>query len=203
MRYSVKGFLYQTIIDPILSRLHSSVIDNIDPSDKVLDIACGTGALSLAIAGKAKHVTGIDLSPEMIITAQRTAHRKGADNTLFELRNATDLSCYADNAFEVAVTSMAVHQFDAALAVKILAEMNRIASKVIIVDYNHHIPKGLPRSTAWGMEFLAGGEHYRNFRVFMQRGGVHYFAREAGMKIASERVRGSGVFVVVRCESVT
>ena len=199
MRFSLKGYLYQVLIDPTISHLHTSLLPLIEPSHRVIDIACGTGSLSLSIAGRAKHVTGIDISEDMIITAQRAAHKKGAGNTLFELRDASDLSCYGDKEFDVSVTSMAVHQFDADLAVKILQGMKRISATVIIVDYNSLMPKGLSARGAWIIERLAGGEHYRNFKTFMERGGVRYFAAESGLTVKSEDARGSGVFSVAVC----
>ena len=199
MRFSLNGFLYQVFIDPLISHLHMSVIAHIKPSDSVLDVACGTGALSMAMAKTARHVTGIDLSEDMIVTAQRAARRKDLKNVLFDLHDASDLSSYADHEFEVAVTSMAVHQFDADVAVKILSEMKRIARRVIIVDYSHHMLPGLPKTIAWALERWAGGDHYRNFRIYMQKGGIPWFAREAGLIIEGEEVRSGGVFLIARC----
>jgi len=197
---SLKTLIYQAFIDPILANLHSSVLLHVEPAHRVLDVACGTGALALAIAGKARHVTGIDLSEEVIAVAQRMARRRGTGNVLFETRDAADLSCYTSNEFDIAITSMAVHQFDASVAVKILAGMRRISRRVIIIDYNHQMPRGWRRSLAWGIERMAGGEHYRNFRVYTEKGGIHFFAREAWMSISSEELRGGGVFVVARCD---
>ncbi len=127
MYLSLNTLFYQMVIDPLLSGLRKSVTEHSKASDRVLDIACGTGALALALAKKAAHVTGIDLSADNIAAARRTSRRKGIANTLFEVHDASDLSCYRDNEFDVAVTSMAIHQFNAALAVKILSEMHRIA----------------------------------------------------------------------------
>jgi len=199
MRFSLKGYLYQVTVDPLISRLHTSVLPLIEPSHSVLDVACGTGCLSLSIARRAKHVTGIDLSEDMIITAQRAARKTGTENTLFELRDASDLSCYSDREFDVSVTTMAVHQFDADLAVKILKEMKRVSETVVVVDYNSLMPKGLSGSAVWSIERLAGGEHYRNFKTFMERGGIRYFTSEAGLTMKTETVRGGGVFSVVVC----
>ena len=125
------------------------------------------------------HVTGIDLSEDMIITAQRSAQRRGATNVSLELRDASDLSRYSDGEFDLAVTSMAIHQFEAQLAIEILAEMKRISGRVIIADYNLNMPAGLSKRIAWGMERMAGGDHYRNFRIYMQNGGALWFVRHA------------------------
>ncbi len=196
MGFSFGGFVYQLLIDPILSRLHDPILENIESHHRVLDIACGTGSLSCAIAEKAYSVTGIDLSEEMIVTALRSARRKDLTNITFELRDASSLSHYRDNEFDIAITSMAVHQFDAELAVKIVSEMKRIAQEVIIVDYNYPMPEGFARNIAFGIERIAGGDHYRNFRFYMNNGGIKYFTNHSGLKAISETVRGSGVFLI-------
>jgi len=199
MNFSLKGFFYQVLIDPILSKLHESIISNIDKSQRVIDIACGTGSLSLAVAEKALHVTGIDLSKEIIGTANRSAAKRDAENVKFEYQDASDLSCFKNNEFDIAMTSMAIHQFDAELAIRIMLEMKRISSTIIIVDYNYPMPKGSSRSIAYGIEWLAGGDHYRNFRKYMKKGGLHTFLNESGLTIKSEIIRGNGVFVIVVC----
>ena len=196
MHFSFHRSFYKLFIDPVLSGLHRCVVENTEPTQQVMDVACGTGSLSMAIARKAKNVIGIDLSEDMIITARRGAWEKGINNIQFEIRDASDMSVYKDRQFDVAVTSMAVHQYNAGLAIKILAGMKRIASEVIIADYNHHMPRGFGRTVAWSIERLAGGDHYRNFRNYMQKGGIHWFAGEAGLRIRSEVKKNAGVFIV-------
>jgi len=196
MTLSINTLFYRVFIDPILLPLRKSVLAHVEPSCRIIDVACGTGALVMAMARKAGHVTGIDLSEENIAAARGWAHRREADNVVFEVRDAADLSCYHGEEFDMAITSMAVHQFDSDLAIKVLAEMKRIARRVLIVDYYHHMPRGWGRSVAWGIERMAGGEHYRNFRTFMQLGGIHHFTRQAGITLISEMTRAGGVFVV-------
>ncbi len=200
MIFSLNTLFYQLAIDPLLSGLRGRVTEHAETSDRVLDVACGTGALAMTLAKKAAHITGIDLSEDNIAAARRTARRKGIANTLFEVHDASDLSCYLDHEFDIAVISMAIHQFNAELAVKILSEMNRIALKVIIADYNCPMKMGLPKAVAYGMEQAAGGDHLRNFRVYMKRGGTRYFASEAGLKVMAEKIAGGGVFVVTECK---
>jgi len=43
-------------------------------TSSVLDVGCGTGSLSLVMAGLGYQVTGIDLSPAMIALAEEKAH---------------------------------------------------------------------------------------------------------------------------------
>ncbi len=71
--------------------------------------------------------------------------------------------------------------------------------KVIIADYTCPMQIGLPKAIAYGMEHVAGGDHLRNFRIYMQKGGIRYFAAAAGLKVMAEKISGGGVFVVAAC----
>lgn len=198
MGWSFKGMLYQLFIDPLIAGHRSRVAAHVGPSDRVIDLACGTGALTMEMAGRAAHVTGIDISEDMIITARRTASSRGITNVTLSLHDASDLSCYTDNEFDVAVASMAMHQFEAGLAVKILAEMDRIAKRVIIADYNCPMRRNLQAALAWSIEYMAAGDHYRNFRIYMQNGGMPWLAGRAGLNMEAVETRGGGVFLVAQ-----
>ena len=196
MNFSVKGLLYRVFIDPLIAGLRSSVTSMIMPGEKVIDIACGTGALSMAIAARAGHVTGIDLSEDMILTARRAAARRKTQNAFFELLDATDLSCYPDKGFGTAVSTLAMHQFDPETGVRVLSGMRRIAGRIIIADYSCPMRPGAAAWLSRTIERAAGGDHYRNFRQYMARGGLERLASEAELEIVSREERGGGAFTV-------
>ena len=50
---------------------------------QVLDIGCGAGRYSIALADRCGHVTGNDISPEMIAFAERKKEEYGKDNICF------------------------------------------------------------------------------------------------------------------------
>jgi SAM-dependent methyltransferase len=50
----------------------------------ILDIACGTGELSLRLAGEGYAVTGVDLSEDMLVIAQQKALERNRVLTLFQ-----------------------------------------------------------------------------------------------------------------------
>lgn len=199
MRYSLNAYVYRNIIDPILSQYYPRISEELKPDDTVLDVACGTGSLSLAMSALASRVRGIDLSEEMIDISTDQALRKKVDNVKFELKDASDLSSFGDNQFDVAVTSMAIHQFDAELALEILQEMRRIARKVIIMDYNYPMQAGISKLVILIIERIAGGDHYRNFRHFNELGGLDYFVQKAGLRKESDKLRKSSAFRVMVC----
>ncbi|MBH9967526.1 class I SAM-dependent DNA methyltransferase [[Bacillus] enclensis] len=50
----------------------------------ILDIACGTGELSLRLAGNGYSVTGIDLSEDMLVMAQQKAQERNIMLSIFQ-----------------------------------------------------------------------------------------------------------------------
>lgn len=59
----------------------------VPPGARVLDCAAGTGALTLAAAGRAGYVLCTDLSPAMLARARQKAVRAGAGNIEFARRD--------------------------------------------------------------------------------------------------------------------
>jgi len=55
---------------------------SVTDADTVLDVACGPGLVACEFAMKAKHVTGIDITPAMIEGARRLQKEKGLSNVL-------------------------------------------------------------------------------------------------------------------------
>lgn len=202
MGFSFKGFIYRIFIDPLINGLRRSIESRIIPGEKVIDIACGTGALSLAIARCASHVTGIDLSEDMITTARRMARKRHISNISFELLDATDLSCYPDTNFDLAVSSLAMHQFDPKTGEKVLREIKRLSRRIIIADYSCPMRPGPAAWLAYAIEYFAAGDHYRNFKKYMANGGLNTLAEKAGLTINSQVEKGQGVFIVALISSL-
>ena len=71
---------YQNITETLVD-IHHLVIERLEPAAGVrwLDLACGTGAVAELAAAGGAHVTGIDLSPGLIETAQLRANERGLD----------------------------------------------------------------------------------------------------------------------------
>jgi ubiquinone/menaquinone biosynthesis C-methylase UbiE len=82
------------------------ILAEANPTDKVLEIACGTGIIALGIAPHVASVTGVDLSPEMIAKAEEKSGAAEVDNLDFRVADAYGLP-FEDQSFDlVLLTNM-------------------------------------------------------------------------------------------------
>jgi ubiquinone/menaquinone biosynthesis C-methylase UbiE len=78
------------------------------PGERVLDVACGTGIVTLGAAhavGANGYVLGVDLSGQMVDSGRRRAEALGLSNTRFERMDAEQLDL-PDAGFDVALCSL-------------------------------------------------------------------------------------------------
>lgn len=195
------GFFYSNVIDPMLRGMRKKVSAEISKGETVIDIACGTGAQVFQLAGKAGQLVGVDLSESMINFANKKRTKQNILNIDFKLADATNLSDFADNKFDVAIMSLALHQFSPELYAPILSEMKRVAERVIIVDYAVPLPNNLAGYASKIIEFLAGREHNRCFRWYYKSGGLKTILAQNGLQINRQYFFGGGAFILVSCST--
>ena len=63
--------------------------------DIVIDLGCGTGQLTLPIAGRAQAAAGMDPEPDMLARARRAAAEQGVTNASWVLGADTDIPALA------------------------------------------------------------------------------------------------------------
>ena len=193
------GIFYSTVLDPILAPMRKRVTIEILLGKKIIDIACGTGAQVFELSGIASEIVGIDLSESMINHAQNTCKKRGFPNAEFFVCDAVNLSRFETSSFDIAIMSMALHQFDSVLHTNILGEMKRVANQIIIVDYAVPLPKNYAGIGSRIAEFLAGKEHNRNFKQYYQLGGLNKILPENNLTIQKSVLFGKGAFHLVVC----
>ncbi len=193
------GAFYSTVLDPILAPMRKRVTSEINAGEKIIDIACGTGAQVFELSETASEIVGVDLSESMINHAQSSVRKRNIPNAEFFVCNATNLSRFEANSFEVAIMSLALHQFDPLLHSTILNEMKRVAKRIIIVDYAVPLPKNYAGVGSRIAEFLAGKEHNSNFKQYYQLGGLNKILPANELKIEKSVLFGKGSFQLVVC----
>src|SRR6202166_2227092 len=98
------------ITDAALTQRFVTALDEA-AQGSVLDVACGPGILSAAIATSAREVVAFDLTPEMLKKAAQRCAATGLANVAFREGNAVELP-FADASFDAVVTRLSVHHFD-------------------------------------------------------------------------------------------
>ncbi len=81
-------------------------------SPDVLDVGSGTGRLTtLCLEARPQaRIVGLDPAPTMVEASRKKF--AGNDQTSFEVGRVEDLSQFADNSFDVAITSFALHHLE-------------------------------------------------------------------------------------------
>ena len=99
----------------------------VKPGDKVLDVGCGTGSLTLtaySYAGASGGVYGIDAAPEMIEVARKKAKQTGLD-AVFEVGLVEKIP-FPDATFDVVVSRLVIHHLPDDLKRKAFIEIFRV-----------------------------------------------------------------------------
>lgn len=94
-----------------------------DAEARWIDVACGPGVISRAMASRVGSVSGVDLTPAMVEEAERRAREERIDNVSFTLGDATALDI-ADASFDGAITRLSLHHIPAPR--RVVAEMARV-----------------------------------------------------------------------------
>jgi demethylmenaquinone methyltransferase/2-methoxy-6-polyprenyl-1,4-benzoquinol methylase len=127
-------------------RWRSFLASRIDarPEDTVLDVACGTGAVTLELVRRyGCHVVGVDQSPEMLTAARA---RVGPDVELREAR-AEELP-FADGAFDgLTFTYLLRYVDDPAATLRELARVTRPRAAIAMLEFS--VPPSLLARISW------------------------------------------------------
>ncbi|MBI5030993.1 MAG: class I SAM-dependent methyltransferase [Chloroflexi bacterium] len=108
-QYDLFAHLMGLGVDGSNSRLITEMA-KIKPGDKVLDVGCGTGDLTLAAAkyiGATGSAYGIDAAPEEIEIARKKAQRSDS-NAIFNVGLIEKLD-FADATFAIVISRLVIH----------------------------------------------------------------------------------------------
>jgi len=94
-----------------------------DAQGEWVDLACGPGLVTRAIAGRVGSVRGLDLTPAMVEEATRRAGGEGVGNVGFAVGDATATDL-PDASFDGAITRLSLHHIPG--AARVVSEMARL-----------------------------------------------------------------------------
>jgi len=176
-----------------IAKLRTETAKKADPENKkILDIACGTGAQSIAFAKRGFSVIGIDLSEDMLKRAQKKI-KPEYDIKFFQ--GDAIKTAYANDTFDASSISLGLHGMPEEVAIKILKEMIRVTKRngqIIIADYN------TPQN--WlGYQFMKLWES-RYYKHFIKV-GIDYFLKKVGLSRVSRDVILFNNYQIIVCKN--
>lgn len=170
-----------------------------------LDLCCGTGDQLRGVSGEnaATGGDGLSVGLDLGFGALRYAAAR-APGVPFVCGDAAALPFRA-RSFRAVSVSFGLHDKSPETRRAMMAEARRVLApggRLVAVDFE---PPWDARSRAGalftrGVERLAGGEHYRNGREFLRRGGLRAFLRESGFVEVARRDIATGSIAVVTAE---
>ncbi len=169
-RYSAR--FYDPLLYPFIRPVREKVIALVKQYRyrSILDVCCGTGDQLKLLKQHGIDGEGIDLSDAMLSIAGQGRHKVDCMR-----QDATQMH-YENAKFDLAMTAFSLHEKSYASARKIVEEMARVTSEggdILIVDYElSEKTSPLSKALIYFIEWIAGGEHYRNFKAYMDKGGL-------------------------------
>jgi ubiquinone/menaquinone biosynthesis C-methylase UbiE len=176
-----------------LQPAHSLMLRMLDPQpgERVLDVACGTGLVSLRMAeavGAGGAVVGTDISGQMVEAARRIAAERGIANGSFERSDAEELS-FPDRTFDAAVCGLGLMYVPE--PVRALREMRRVLR-----------PGGRAAAAVWGARRNCGWAEIFQITDARVASDVCPLFFQLGTKDMLARAFAAAGFVDIRSERV-
>lgn len=128
---------YDEFVTPSHVRLANQALDQLDlrPGKRFLDVAAGSGALSLAAAKRGADVLGTDISPGMIEHLRNRARQQGLANLEGRVMDGHDLDL-DDDSFDCSGSQFGVMLFpDLPRGLREMTRVTKQGGKVLMVTF--------------------------------------------------------------------
>jgi len=164
------------------------VAEFIEPSDTVLECACGTGAISVSIAPKCRRLIATDFAAGMLRQAEKKCRK--FENVVFRRADITHLKC-KDNRFDKVVAGNVIHLLpNPEQALHELERVVKPCGRIIIPTYIN-MSKGTGTAAVKFITLLGADfkrqfdlESYKQFFADMGYANVEYHVVDGRMPCA-------------------
>ena len=194
------GFI-ANIYDPIfylaLKPIRIAVMDELLKFKEkiILDLCCGTGNQSKLLSKHGfKNLYCLDISDSMLKIAKRS------NNSIKIYNEDATKTSFDDASFDVVIISFAIHEKDRNTQEALINEAYRITKKdglILVVDYvfDNKTTK-FSRVLISIIEKIAGGEHYKNFKNYIQNKGLSSLLKKDKFKFIKCNRMSSGAVTI-------
>lgn len=132
--------------------------------ERVLDVGCGAGHVTIGLAAQALHLTAVDLTQAMLDQTQAQVEKRGLQNVTIQKADVAALP-FGDASFDVAVSRYAAHHF--ADPLQALREVQRVlvpGGRWLLVDVVSP-PEPMADTYLNTVEILRDPSHVRDHSV--------------------------------------
>lgn len=163
-QFSQQAEAYAALVNKASSRAPDPLIEALHPrpTDRVLDVGCGSGQFAVAIAPRVAEVVGMDLTPAMLDKARAHQAQAGVANVTWQEADSTALPV-ADGAVDIVTSrSMLHHAADPAATLKEMRRACAVGGRIAVLDLTP-APEKSPAFDA--IELLRDPSHARTLTV--------------------------------------
>lgn len=200
--YQGKALFYDTFVGPITRKLRKTLLKlaSAETNCQVLEIGCGTG-LNLKLFQKVKcDVHGIDLSREMIESAEK---RLGNQAYLYT-GDAVNIP-HPATFFDRVIMMLTLHEMSPSSRLPVVKEAVRVLKqdgRLLIVDYHprpfHSLNGRFFKTAILIIERMAGKTHFFNYKNFIRNNGLLPLIRKGKLSIEQQEMAVGGNIVFYR-----
>lgn len=145
--YNYQKMHYKAVIDEAQDELNFSAYKNI------IDVGCGTGALSSVLNQRGVVVTGVDPVQRMLSIAAKKQENKAIE---FIQASVLERMPFEDKSFDVSIASYVAHGLKEYERKIMYVEMSRITKHLVII-YDYNEKRSILTSI---VEWLEGGDYF-------------------------------------------
>ena len=201
--YRISAYIYDFFVSSPNSHFKQRLLQTAPPRPgmQVLDVGCGTGSDLELYARAGCRVYGVDTSPTML----KLARRRLGELADLRLCSAGRLP-YRDDGFDLVLTSFTLHEMPFEVRAAVIAEMARVvrpSGRIRLIDFRsppYLSLRGRADSVIiYIYERIAGGEHFRNGRDFLRRGGIQGLVSRSPLEVRARflpKNRAIGVYLL-------
>jgi ubiquinone/menaquinone biosynthesis C-methylase UbiE len=148
----------KVVLDRLVELAH------VQSTDRVLDVATGTGHTAFAFAPHVREVIATDVTPEMLGEGEKLKVERGISNVEFRIADAHDLP-FDDESFDVVTCRRAAHHFvDVGRALREMTRVLKPGGRLVIDDRS--VPEDdFADATLNRLDWLHDHSHRRQYRA--------------------------------------
>jgi ubiquinone/menaquinone biosynthesis C-methylase UbiE len=132
---------YDKVVNKFFPKTYQVIIENLiqdaGQSEKLLEVATGTGILTIQLSACVSHITAVDISPEMLQVAKEKINKLQINNVDFKIGDICNLE-FDDKSFDTVLASNVLHLlFQPELALQEIRRVLDDNGRIIVPTFCH------------------------------------------------------------------